>query len=343
MSGLGARPERSAEQRRRLNDRPAIRVRGIYATSVTRILLDLGYPIAEPSSVIASRLRLHASSQPARVSIDDRIDRQGIRLRGGADDIVQVSEALVRAIPGTVWVSGPLAMTVVFCRSAKSFLDEQRRRVIPTLADHHLLKANDVPGVDSAEARLGFDLAEATTVGHQLWQSALFDRLVPGARIKIVHAKPWKRDVIAPSTVESFVDGLLTVRRDFRGGGTYDSLGEPKCDGDWGRIEILSGASILRRTYYRATGELIGELFNIQSPTEIGPSQVWYIDLEVDVVRTASGRVALVDLEELRDLAQSNAIARSITDRARSLADELAGTLIAGGNWLSVASLAPAG
>jgi len=322
--------------------RPPVRVRGMYATAVTRLLIDLGFPIAEPSPVIEGRFRLRASSAPPRVRVDDRIDREGVRLKGNSPDVCQVADALVAAVPQTVRVSGPLATTVVFCRSAKAFLDEQRRRVTPTVADHHLLKANEIPGVDEAEAHLGFDLVEATEIGRGLWESAARASLVPGATIKVVHAKPWKRDVVAQATVESLVGGLLTVRRSFRAGGSYDSLRLPKAEGDWGKIEILDGGSILRRTYYRANGDAIGELFNIQTPVEVGPVRVWYVDLEVDVVRTAEGRVTLVDLDELGQLAESGAMSLTVPERARAIADELANALNAGCDWRNVALLEPA-
>lgn len=321
---------------------PPVRVRGIYATAITRVLLDLGFPIAEPSPVITGRFRLRASSAPPRVRVDDRIDREGVRLKGSSSDVGQVADAIVSAIPQTVRVSGPLATTIVFCRCAKAFLDEQRRRVTPTVVDHHLLKANDVPGVDEAESSLGFDLVEARDAGRGLWASAAGASLVPGAPVKVVHAKPWKRDVVAQASVESLADGMLTVRRSFRGGGTYDSLHLPKADGDWGRIEIPDGGSILRRTYYRENGEAIGELFNIQTPVEIGPGRVWYVDLEVDVVRTAEGRVNLVDLDELRQLAETGAMSLSVPERARALADELVRVLAAGYDWRNAALLDPA-
>ncbi|HEX5415325.1 MAG TPA: DUF402 domain-containing protein [Chloroflexota bacterium] len=322
--------------------RPPVRVRGIYATALTRVLIDLGFPIAEPSPAIVGRFRLRASSAPPRARIDDRIDREGVRLKGSIADVNVLVDALVEAVPQTVRVSGPLATTLVFGQAAKAFLDEQRRRVTPTVVDHHLLKANDIAGVDEAESGLGFDLIEAAVVGRGLWADAVYSTLVPGAPLKIVHAKPWKRDVVAPATVEAFSDGFLIARRSFRGGGYYDSLREPKCDGDWGHVEMVAGGSVLRRVYYRENGDPIGELFNIQTPVEIGPNRVWYVDLEVDVVRTAEGRVTLVDLDELSQLADSGAMRLTVPERARAIADELARTLSAGLDWRSVALLDPA-
>lgn len=159
----------------------------------------------------------------------------------------------------------------------------------------------------------------------------------PGVPIKIIHSKPWKHDVYAQGTVEGFRDDLLTVRRTFRGGGTYDSLNLPKRDGDWGRIEIVPGGTVLRRTYYRSNGALIGELYNIQTPVELRPGEAHYVDLEVDVVRRPDGSVSIVDLEELQELERSGRYPPEITAGARAIATRLAEVLRAAGSWREVA------
>ena len=52
--------------------------------------------------------------------------------------------------------------------------------------------------------------------------------------------------------VVSAWDGdLLTIRRQFSGGGLYDSLNVPKLNGDWGTIEVPQGGRVLRRAYFR--------------------------------------------------------------------------------------------
>lgn len=161
----------------------------------------------------------------------------------------------------------------------------------------------------------------------------------PGVPIKIVHSKPWKHDVYARGTVERFRNDLLTVRRTFRGGGSYDSLNLPKRDGDWGRVEIVPGGTVLRRTYYRRDDTLIGELYNIQTPVELRPGEVHYVDLEVDVVRRPDGSVSIVDLEELEDLERSGRYPPEITNGARAIANRLAEVLRASGSWQEVASM----
>lgn len=156
---------------------------------------------------------------------------------------------------------------------------------------------------------------------------------MPRAPIAIVHAKPWKRTITMRGTVRSWNGELLTVERRFSGGGWYDSLDEPKLDGDWGLIEVPRGGRVLRRAYFRADGTLIGELFNIQTPAEITADRVWYVDLEVDVVRWADGSVAVVDQEELAAAVQVGGVRPDAARDALDLAERLAAILRAGGDW----------
>ena len=318
---------------------PPVRLRGIYAAALSWVLSERGFPVAEPDAEIAARLRQPASDEPHRIAIADRPDRMGVTLRGEAEDSSKVSEALATGVAGALDLSGLSPPTLVFPPRAKEYLDGRRRRLLPTVAFHHLLLAHHVGGVDDAERDLAGSAEELLEAGERLWLSALRRGLRRRADVTLTHAKPWKRDVIAKCEVESLRDDLLTLRRRFGGGGFYDSLDLPKRDGDWGRVEVIVGGSVLRRTYYRADGELIGELYNVQTPAEVGPGGVWYVDLEVDVVRFPDSTVHVVDLEDLARTAADGVIPSGIAARAERLARRLAAALTRGGDWRAVARL----
>jgi hypothetical protein len=148
-----------------------------------------------------------------------------------------------------------------------------------------------------------------------------------------MHNKPWKGSVVMAATVADWADDVLTLERTFSAGGRYDSLWLPKLAGDWGTIEVIPGGWVLRRAYYRRDGTLIGELYNVQTPTEIGPGVVRYVDLEVDVVRIPDGRVDVVDEADLEAAVRAGGIAPDLAERARMIAHRLADILRAGGDW----------
>lgn len=55
-----------------------VRVRGIYSTALTALLLERGFTIVEPSPVIQQRLGLPEDAAPPEVTVSDRADRQGV-------------------------------------------------------------------------------------------------------------------------------------------------------------------------------------------------------------------------------------------------------------------------
>ena len=157
--------------------------------------------------------------------------------------------------------------------------------------------------------------------------------LTLGAPVRILHNKPWKGSVTMTGTVEAWADGVLTLERTFAAGGSYDSIGAPKRAGDYGAIEVIDGGWVLRRTYRRADGTLIGELYNVQTPAEIGPGVVRYTDLEVDVMRLPNGRIEVVDEADLERAVRLGGISQELAVTARSIAHRLAEILRAGGDW----------
>jgi hypothetical protein len=128
-------------------------------------------------------------------------------------------------------------------------------------------------------------------------------------------------------------DGTLVIRRTFSPGGTYDSLNLPKRAGDWGTIEVIAGGWVLRRVYRRADGSVIGELYNIQTPAELGPDYVHYTDLEVDVVRFPSGRIEVVDESDLQAAVEMGGIPPELAEKALAIARRLVTILREGGDW----------
>ena len=155
----------------------------------------------------------------------------------------------------------------------------------------------------------------------------------PGARVRVIHDKPWKRAIHMQATSAGWSAGVLVLVRSFRPGGRYDSIGAPIQAGDHGTIEVVPGGWVLRRTYSRADGRPIGALYNIQTPVELAPGEVRYVDLEVDVVRFPDGRVQVVDLDELAAAERAGHIPPDLAEAARDIAFRLAETLRKDGDW----------
>ena len=156
--------------------------------------------------------------------------------------------------------------------------------------------------------------------------------------VRVCHAKPGRRTLTMRATVGAWSDGVLILLRSFVGGGQYDSIGAPILPGDHGTIEVVPGGWVLRRTYSRADGQPVGELYNIQTPVELVRDEVRYLDLEVDVVRWPDGRVAVVDLDDLAEVERRGLISDQLAATARAVADELVEVLRQGGDWRTAAT-----
>jgi len=118
------------------------RVRGIYSTALTRILLEEGFGIAQPSVDVAERFRL--KSGPARFELDvrDRPDRQGVESFGSPDAQELFITVLRRSLDDVVVRRrDAMSLEVEFPSDSKKRLDQVRGIVAPTVSRHHYLKA----------------------------------------------------------------------------------------------------------------------------------------------------------------------------------------------------------
>ncbi|MEN3009855.1 MAG: DUF402 domain-containing protein [Candidatus Bipolaricaulaceae bacterium] len=303
-----------------------VRVRGIYATALTALLRER-FALVEPSEVIQARFGLSPAEGPAEVAIQDRPDRHGIVIEGVRSAAEEVVAFLREKIPWAVFAwqapplrprkEGPLAAAAAllaraegdFPKPAKDLLDRVRAEVLFTLPGHHLLKTLDPVRVDEAEAKGEAALAQVLE-GELIWA-----HYAPGKPVSIVHGKAGEAPIRQGGELVEAQRGRAVVRRAFRPGGTYDGLGLPKNAGDHGYVEFLEGRWWSRRTYFRANGELLGEIYNIQTPPEFLPGEIRYLDLEIDIARVG-GELRLLDAEVLEKKAAEGLISPVLAERA---------------------------
>ncbi|SNZ17459.1 RNA-binding protein AU-1 [Natronoarchaeum philippinense] len=76
----------------------AVRLRGIYSTALTRLLLDAGHEVVQASDPIRERFDADLSAAPAAVSVADTDDRQGVGLSGAPDAVAELRDLLADAL-----------------------------------------------------------------------------------------------------------------------------------------------------------------------------------------------------------------------------------------------------
>lgn len=310
-------------------DRPAVEVRGLYTTALTVLLWEAGFTIARPSATVRSRLGLPDHPGPAAVLIEDRPDRHGVNITGESLATGRVVQALRRRLPFAPFWREASRAVLCFPLPVTYYLDTVRARYAPTIPGYHRLRLLGL----QPPAPEGLDLGAGIGLLARLEAEWVWSRLQPGQPFVLRHQKPDGRKVSLRGTVERVETGrLVVIRRRFRPGGVFDSLGEPILPGDWGLVELWAGHWWSRRLYFREDGRAVGEVININTPVELLPDGSYYVDLEVDLVRLPDGTVRIVDLPDLEQAVRRGHLSPALAQRAYEEACRLA-LAMATGVW----------
>lgn len=215
---------------------------------------------------------------------------------------------------------------VRFGREARFAMDDLRSEVTPTIEGHHRIKLTGSGGstaVDFAELLVATDWSFDA--------DAVLDTFGPelGDRVAIRHGKPTGQSIeLGRGTVVNRpMDEAVTVRRALSGGGTYDGLDVPKEEGDVAETTFVEGRWWYPTMYKDADGRRKGTYVNVCTPIELLPSRVEYVDLYVDVLKTAEDEVSIVDNDELEAAVDAGHVAPDLGERARDVAARLADAL----------------
>ncbi|MFN3476560.1 MAG: DUF402 domain-containing protein [Candidatus Methylomirabilales bacterium] len=301
-------------------------MRGIYATALTNLLLKSGqFRIVEPSEEIRERFQLPDSPGPPDIEVRDLEDGQGV-VASGEERAVDAFSALLRKelfdliarpsskVGGRGSTTSCKAVAFEFPGASKARLDELRGEVVPTIRGHHQRKAGGSGTVvELAEMlmRRRLDPGVLPKVGQELWieHVKLDGSVIPLGKGKVIRTDPKAREI--------------ALRREIKAGGTYDGLDIEKEAGDYAITTFREGAWSYRTSYYTRDRRLKGEYWNINTPMEIYPEKIRYVDLEIDVVKLPDGAVRIIDEEKLWQAVEKGLITEKLAQRARRIAEEL--------------------
>jgi hypothetical protein len=222
-----------------------------------------------------------------------------------------------------------------FGRESRFALDDARRAVTATMPGHHRAKA----ATDDAGAAV--DLVEAVCPGAAASAEAdggegsgtdagtcpvgAFTRQFgprAGDTLALGHGKPSGRLIVLGRGEVTDYDpaGGLTLEREMTPGGTYDALGIERRAGDVAVTKLKEGRWWYPTVYRGSDGERRGTYVNVCTPVELFPRVARYVDLHVDVVRHADGRVERVDDDELDEAVAAGDVPEPLAEKARTVA-----------------------
>ena len=308
-----------------------VKIRGIYSTALTGLLLDSGYAMVEPSGEIWARFGLVGSEGWPHVTIQDRENLQGVDMVGEAEAICELLRLLQARLLDAVFLKlesveeadGPVRARVEFPGRAKEILDKVRLAAAPTLARHHLLRIVHPKVLERAERELETRPEDRERIERDVFREAILVPLQKASSVKVEHVRVTGRRVRPREglLLESEEDRILMKRSMSRG--RYDGLDLPIEEGDYALTEIRLGAWFVRHAYYAKDGRPKGEYYNINTPVEFYPYGARYVDLEVDVVRRAGEAPFMVDQEMLAILGKEGLIGARLEKRAKEVAEGL--------------------
>jgi protein associated with RNAse G/E len=313
-----------------------LKIRGIYTTALTKFFLDKGLTIVSPSEVIQSRFGYNEiidPNDPKDVLIEDLNSGQGILLEGHPEPLDTVIQLITVSFEDSICRERATdvhhsVIEVEFPYLAKSYLDELRDRVVPTLSNHHRLRiiASEYVSL-MEETELARHPEERETLSQNVEERLIWDAYSVGKELQVDHVKLDGR-VISLSEGELLrVDPgekrLILKRKRFMGRGRYDGLNIPKEAGDYAITQVKQGDWFYMHNYFRRNGQLIGTYYNINTLVEFYPDRIRYVDLEIDVVCWPDGKIQIIDREALNHHWEAGYVSRRLKQRAEAVANEV--------------------
>jgi hypothetical protein len=309
----------------------SIKIRGIYATALTKLMLDAGYYITDPSNKIRDLFGLEATDASYEILIQDRPDLQGVDLTGPPERLTQcltflqerLLDATLLRFVAAEEETDRVKASLEFPGFSKQSLDAVRLEVMPTVTRHHRFRIVAGQALEEAERTLLRHPERRKPLEDELFREEILAPLEREGLARLEHIRPSGRPMRPREGVLMKVDvhGLV-FRRSFSKG-RYDGLEVPIQEGDYGLSEIQEGAWYVKHSYYTGDHRLIGEYFNINTPVELYPYGARYLDLEVDVVCPSGKEAFLIDREKLALLCRNGCISMELEKKALAVAEDL--------------------
>ncbi|MEM2092669.1 MAG: DUF402 domain-containing protein [Candidatus Bathyarchaeia archaeon] len=213
-----------------------------------------------------------------------------------------LSERTSSASAPALLVEGLRFANVEFPASSKHALDRLRSTVTPTLNGHHFYKS--CGGPVSAALEMAERLLEKGQSRDEICD--LFRRHIEsmfptvGFSVHVEHVKPSGAIFhLGQATIEALNADGIRYSRIMRANGVYDGLGVNKEKGDRAVSDVKFGEWYIVTSYFSSEDVWKGAYVNINTPVELYPKVIRYVDLEVDVCIRPDGDVKLLDMEKL--------------------------------------------
>jgi Ribonuclease G/E len=237
-----------------------------------------------------------------------------------------LTEGSRRAEVPSLLIEGSEFMDVEFPSSSKRSLDKLRASVTPTLDRHHFYKS--CGGKVSATLEMAEELLEKgqdrSNVEDAFKEQVLCEFPEEGSLVDVEHVKLSGFVFhLGQATIESLGDEQIKYSRIMRSNGFYDGLDVMKEVGDKAISETKTGEWCITTKYFSNNGEWKGTYINLNTPIEVYPKTIRYVDLEVDVCNLPDGTSKILDMEKLEKALEKGYISRKLFEKIKEKAKEI--------------------
>ena len=165
------------------------RIRGIYSTALTKLLLEHGFNIIQPSTTMEERFDLEEDIGSPDLDIYDRPDRQGIRVIGRAEAFNAFTSLLKDHLDDVILREWPVTINGIYKGSIKH-IDRRRSSILLNIGPAvGRLRLEEVPDLKLKEAvvqvkrtRVGAEVPLLTT---KIRIPGKYAVLIQGEQVKI--------------------------------------------------------------------------------------------------------------------------------------------------------------
>ena len=255
--------------------------------------------------------------EPAAQTPKTVLENEVATLRG---KIKALNETASQADAPALLVEGLYFMDVEFPSLSKARLDALRASVSPTIDGHHFYKScggKVSAALEMAEKLLekGQDKSEVEEIFKEEVRLAFPEE---GSAVDVEHVKLSGAVFhLGHATVEAINNHELRYSRTIRADGFYDGLGVAKEAGDKAISETALGEWYITTNYFSKDGRWKGTYININTPVEIYPDAVRYVDLEVDVCIRPDGETKVVDMEKLEKALEKGVVSQKLFEKVK--------------------------
>ena len=224
----------------------------------------------------------------------------------------------------------------VFTFFTKLYLDSIRSLRVPTVRFHHYIKrtgSEETQHVDFVEELHG--CCSLDCIGRLLLKR-IYNNLRKTKQTVLLHEKISGEVIKLKGNIKNISsENILTIVRTIKSEGIYDGLGIEKQYGDVIYTYIRPGIPFIVHEYRSASGCLKGYYINVNTPVEVLFSEeeklnayIWYVDLEIDIVRLKNEKARIIDDKTLFDRYMQGFMRKDLYNYAIAIANILRKQLI---------------